>query len=155
LFPGAQAITLIDERKDAGKDSDAVQGLANKSGWIFVEEVVVGCAQVDQAEGNGQDQGFKVVERFWIVAHSTKVGGGNGLEDMFGGFWTLPELGRQRVSRGSMGANEEGVVFTVCQKSVRVEGMATSPDEAWTMLDLRSLWTAPMMRHETESLLTG
>ena len=116
---------------------------------------MVGCAQVDQAKRNGQYQGFEIFERLWVVTHSAKVGGGNGLEDMFGGFWTLPELSSQRVSRGSVGADENCKLITVCQKSVKVEGIATSPDEACTMLDLRSLCTAPMMQRETGSLLTG
>jgi hypothetical protein len=85
-----------------------------------------------------------------IVAHGAKVGGGDGLEDMFGGFWTLPELDGECVSRWRVRADKSWESVTVCQKSVKVEGMATSPDEAWTMLDLRSLWTAPMVWHETD-----
>jgi hypothetical protein len=49
------------------------------------------------------------------------------------------------VSRGRVRRDKDWELVTVCQKSVKVEGMATSPDEAWTMLDLRSLWTAPMV----------
>jgi hypothetical protein len=125
LLPGAQAVALVDEGKDPGKDPHAVQGVADESNRIFVEEVVLGVAQVDQTSRDGQDKGFEVGEGLWIVAHGTKVRGGDGLEDMFGGFWTLPELGRQRVSRPSNRASEECKLVTVCQKSVKVEGMAT------------------------------
>jgi hypothetical protein len=152
LLPSAQAIALVDKGEDSCKDPHAVQGLAGESNRILVEEVVMGTAQLNQASGNGQDQGFKILEGLLIVAHGAKVGRGNGLEDMFGGFGTLPELSRQCISRWRMRADEDWESVTVCQKSVKVEGIATSPDDAWTMLDLRSLWTAPMLWQETDVL---
>ena len=107
MLPSAQAIALVDEREDSGEDPHTVQGLAGESNRILVEEVVMGIAQVDETSGDGQNQGFEVLEGFWIVTHGAKVGRGNGLEDMFGGFWTLPELERGRVSKCRMKADKK------------------------------------------------
>jgi hypothetical protein len=47
---------------------------------------------MDQVKRQGQDQGFEILEGFGVIAHGAQVGWSNGLEDMFGGFWSLPEL---------------------------------------------------------------
>lgn len=150
LLPGGQAITLVDEREDSGKSADAIESLTNEGSSIFFKERVLGPAQIDQVKRQGQNQGFEVLEGFGVVAHCAQVGWSNGLEDMFGGFRSLPELDQKRVSRGLVVNREELAIVTVCQNSVKVAGMATSPDEAWTMLDLRSLWTAPMVQGGTD-----
>ena len=81
-------VCLVEERKDAREDSDAIESMLFGSNINFWKCSVL--SQGKEARCESQNKGFDVWEG--AVPRSANINRGEEAEDIFAGFGKLPEL---------------------------------------------------------------